>query len=201
MTINHLIIFCENPVEGRVKKILATEIGDENALAIHLALIKHTSDVAKTVMSQRKCYYSEFVSNNDDFEDGHFEKSIQKGEDLGERMYNASKVSFGEWANKVIIIGCDCYDLNAGIIEEAFRALEKNDVVIGPNKDGGVYLLGMNDLSAELLLNKEWNNENVVLDLLIEIKKENKTHYILPTLSEVVTLEDVPEDLKAFIEE
>ncbi len=201
MTINHLIIFCKNPVEGQVKKQLAADIGDESALEIHLALIKHTADVAKSVIAQRKCYYSDFVSNSDEFDDGHFEKSIQKGEDLGERMYNASKVSFGEWANKVIVIGCDCYDLNAGIIEEAFRALDKHDMVIGPAKDGGLYLLGMNDLSADLLLNKEWEHENVILDLLIEIKNENKTHYILPTLNEVITIEDIPDDLKGLIEE
>lgn len=201
MTINHLIIFCKNPVEGQVKKRLATEIGDENALAIHLALIKHTSDVAKTVIAQRKCYYSDFISNKDDFDDGHFEKLIQKGEDVGERLYNAAKTSFGEWANKVVLIGCDCYELNAGIIEEAFRALEENDFVIGPTKEGNLYLLGMNDLPKDLLLEKEWNHENVFLDMLLEIKKANMSHYILPTLSEVISLEDVPDELKDIIEE
>ncbi|CAG5087229.1 TIGR04282 family arsenosugar biosynthesis glycosyltransferase [Parvicella tangerina] len=201
MTINHLIIFCENAVEGQVKERLAAEIGDENALVIYQALVKHTASVAKTVMAQRKCYYSDFISNSDSFDDGHFEKSIQKGEDEGERMYNASKTSFGEWANKVVIVGCDCYEMNAGIIEEAFRALDQNDFVIGPTKEGGVYLLGMNDLSSELLLNKEWGHENVVLDLLLEIKKEHKTHYILPTLSQVNSLEEVPNELRGLIEE
>ena len=201
MTINHLIIFCDNPVEGKVKQILAAEIGDENTLVIYDALLKHTSDVARSVMAQRKCYYSDFISNKDHFDDGHFEKSIQKGEDEGERMYNAAKASFGEWANKVILVGCDCYDLNAGIIEEAFRALDKNDVVIGPTKDGGIYLMGMNDLSSQLLLNKEWGHENEVLDMLLEIKQENMTHYILPTLNEVNTIEDLPEDLKNLLED
>jgi rSAM/selenodomain-associated transferase 1 len=196
MTISHLIIFCENPVEGKVKKRLASEVGEENAMVIYEALVKHTADVAKSVMAQRKCYYSEFISNKDDFDDGHFEKSIQKGEDFGERLYNAAKLSFGEWANKVVIIGSDCYDLNAGIIEEAFRALEKNDFVIGPTKEGGFYLLGMNDLSKGILIDKEWNHENVVLDMLLEIKNERKTHYILPTLNEVNSLEEIPEKLK-----
>lgn len=201
MIINHLIIFCENPNEGEVKQRLAAEIGDENALTIYHALMKHTADVAKSVMAQRKCYYSDYILNKDDFDDGHFEKSIQKGDDLGERIYNAAKISFGEWANKVIVISCDCYDLNAGIIEEAFRALDKNDLVIGPNKEGGFYLLGMKDLSSELLLGKEWNHENVVLDLLLEIKIENKTHYFLPTINEVNTLDEIPPDLRSLIEE
>lgn len=201
MTINHLIIFCENPVEGQVKRRLATEIGEDNALTIHLALTRHIADVAKTVLAQRKCYYSDFISNKDDFDDGHFEKMIQKGEDIGERMYNAAKTSFGEWANKVVLIGCDCYDLNAGIIEEAFNALDHHDFVIGPTKEGGVYLLGMNDLHQEMFIDKEWEHENVVLDMLISIKKERKTHYILPTLNEVVSFEDIPDDLKGLLED
>lgn len=201
MMINHLIIFCDSPADGKIKSRLAADIGDENTLVIYEALLEHTSDVSKSMMAQRKCYYKEHISNNDIFDDGHFEKSIQKGQDFGEKLYNAAKVSFGEWANKVIIIGYDCYELNAGIIEEAFRALDKNDIVIGPSQDGGFYLLGMNDLPKDLLLNKEWDHENVILDMLLEIKKENKTHYLLPTLNLVNALADLPPELKALLDE
>lgn len=201
MNIRHLIIFCENAVQGEVKKRLASEVGEENALVVYEELLSHTADVSKSVMAQRKCYYSQFVANDDFFDDGHFEKLIQKGGDIGEVMYNACKLSFGEWANKVVMVGSSCYDLNAGIIEEAFRALDNHDFVIGPSKDGGFYLLGLNDLYPELFLDRHWDNENVILDTIIEIGKLNKTHYILPTLTLVESIDDVPDHIKDLLEE
>lgn len=200
MNINHLIILCKNAVQGKVKTRLAAEIGDENALVVYKALLEHTASVTKMVMAQRKCYYSEFVENNDFFDDGYFEKLIQKGEDLGEKMYNAAKNSFGEWASKVILIGSDCYEINAGILEEAFRALDESDFVIGPAQDGGYYLIGMKELHQELFLNKEWSHENVMLDTLLEINQLGKSHYILPTLSDVDHFSDLPDEIKPLLE-
>jgi rSAM/selenodomain-associated transferase 1 len=200
MNLSHLIIFVKNAELGKVKTRLAKDIGDENALAIYLALIDHTEQVTRPVLAQKKCYYSDFIANSDVFSDEHYEKSIQKGEDLGERMYNAAKVSSGEWANKIIIIGSDCYDINSGVIEEAFKALDSHDFVIGPAEDGGYYLIGMTEPHSEIFLNKVWSTENVFLDTLLDIKKLKKTHYLLPTLSDVDTIADLPENLKRLLD-
>lgn len=200
MNLSHLIIFVKNAELGKVKTRLAKDIGDENALEIYLALLKHTEQVSKPVLAQKKCYYSDFIANSDVFSDEHYEKSIQKGNDLGERMYNAAKVSSGEWANKIIIIGSDCYDINSGIIEEAFKALDSHDFVVGPAEDGGYYLIGMTELHSEIFLHKMWSNENVFLDTLLDIQRLNKTHYLLPTLSDVDTVEDLPNALKGLLE-
>lgn len=191
---------CKNAILGKVKTRLATDVGDENALMVYQELLKHTADVTKTVIAQRKCYYSDYIENSDYFDDSHFEKMIQKGDDLGERMYNAAKNSFGEWANKVIIVGSDCYELNAGIIEEAFRSLDNHDLVLGPTQDGGYYLIGMKELHSEYFINREWSHENVLLDTLIEANRLGKSHYILPTLNDVDTVNDLPESIKPLLE-
>lgn len=200
MNLSHLIIFTKNAELGKVKTRLAKDVGDESALEIYQALIEHTERVARPVLAQKKCYYSEFIANSDVFKDEYFEKCIQKGDDLGERMYNAAKASSGEWANKIIIIGSDCYDINSGIIEEAFKSLDSHDFVIGPAEDGGYYLIGMTELHPEIFLNKVWSTENVFLDTLLDIQKIKKTHYLLPTLSDVDTVDDLPEDLKNLLE-
>ncbi len=200
MNLSHLIIFAKNAELGKVKTRLAKDVGEENALEIYMALLQHTEQVTRPVLAQKKCYYSDFIANSDMFNDAHYEKSIQKGDDLGERMYNAAKASSGEWANKIIIIGSDCYELNSGIIEEAFKALDSHDFVIGPAEDGGYYLIGMTELYPEIFLNKVWSTENVFLDTLLDIQKLNKTHYLLPTLSDVDTFEDLPENLKGLLE-
>jgi rSAM/selenodomain-associated transferase 1 len=200
LSLSHLIILVKNPELGKVKTRLAKDVGDENALEIYLELIKHTESVTRPVLAQKKVYYSDFVSNEDVFDDGQYEKSIQKGEDLGERMYNAAKDSSGEWASKIIIIGSDCYDINSGIIEEAFKALDSHDFVLGPAEDGGYYLIGMTDLFSEIFINKIWSTENVLLDTLLDIQTLGKTHYLLPTLSDIDTVSDLPDQLRKLLE-
>ena len=199
MSINHLIIFVKNPELGKVKTRLARTIGDEKALYIYKLLLEQTFQVTLPVLAEKKLYYSEFVQNMDQFNDLVYEKYIQSGDALGDKMYNAMKHSFGEWAGKVVLIGSDCFELNSGIIEEAFKALEESDYVLGPAKDGGYYLIGMKELNLEIFQNKEWSSENVFLDTLLDIKNQEKSHYLLPTLSDV-DIEDDLGDLRGYID-
>ena len=200
MSVNHLIIFVKNPELGKVKTRLAKTIGDEKALYIYKLLLEQTFQVTLPVLAEKKLYYSEFVQNMDQFNDLVYEKHIQSGDGLGSKMYHAIKHSFAEWADKVILIGSDCFELNSGIIEEAFKALEESDYVLGPAKDGGYYLIGMKELNLEVFQNKEWSTENVFLDTLLDIKNQGKSHYLLPTLSDVDVEEDLG-DLRGYIEE
>jgi len=190
----------KNPELGKVKTRLAKTIGDENALLIYQLLLEQTFQVTLPVLAEKKVYYSEYIQNIDQFNELVYDKHVQEGEELGEKMYNAFKDSFGEWAQKVIIIGSDCFELNSGIIEEAFKALEINDYVLGPADDGGYYLLGMKELNKSVFENKEWSTENVFLDTLLDIQSQGKTHYLLPTLSDVDTEEDLG-DLRKYIED
>ena len=199
MSINHLIIFVKNPELGKVKTRLARTIGDEKALYIYKLLLEQTFQVTLPVLAEKKLYYSEFVQNMDQFNDLVYEKHIQSGDGLGDKMYNAIKHSFAEWADKVVLIGSDCFELNSGIIEEAFKALEESDYVLGPAKDGGYYLIGMKELNLDLFKNKEWSSENVFLDTLLDIKNQEKSHYLLPTLSDV-DIEDDLGDLRGYID-
>ena len=101
-----------------------------------------------------------------------------------------------EGAEKVIIIGSDCYDLKTEIIEGAFDALSANDVVIGPAEDGGYYLIGMKKRHKNLFENKEWGTSNVLLDSILTIKEQKLSYQLMPTLNDVDTIEDMPTELK-----
>jgi hypothetical protein len=193
-----LILFVKNKELGKVKTRLAKTIGDEKALFIYKALLQHTRKVAEKVEALRKVYYSKFIDSNDEFESDLFEKRIQVQEDLGIKMYNAFKDSFGERADKVVLIGSDCYEINEDIIEKAFNSLDDNDYVIGPAHDGGYYLIGMRSLNKSIFENMIWSTENVMLDTLLDIKEQNKTYFLLPTLTDVDHEKDLGE-LKNFL--
>lgn len=199
-SINHLIIFIKNPELGKVKTRLAKTVGEDNALYIYKLLIEHTYQISLPVNAEKHVYYSSFIENSDQFNDVIFRKNIQKGENLGERMANAIKDSLGNWANKVVLIGSDCYELNSGIIEEAFLMLDKHDVVIGPAEDGGYYLIGMKNLHDKLFKNKEWSGPDVMLDTILDCSDLGLSHYLLPTLNDVDEEKDLGE-LKNFLRE
>lgn len=198
--INHLIVFIKNPELGKVKTRLAKTVGEDNALYIYKLLIEHTYQISLPVNAEKHVYYSSFIENSDQFNDIIFRKNIQKGKDLGERMSNAIKDSLGNWASKVVLIGSDCYELNSGIIEEAFLMLDKHDVVIGPAEDGGYYLIGMKNLHDKLFKNKEWSGPDVMLDTILDCNDLGLSHYLLPTLNDVDEEEDLGE-LKNFLRE
>lgn len=188
---NLLIIFVKNAQIGKVKTRLAATIGDEAALEIYIKLLKYTANIAQQVNAKKAVYYSSFLEENDEFDSGIFYKYLQTGDHLGKKMANAFIKSFSLKYEKVVIIGSDCLDLNEQIINEAFNKLDYNDVVIGPAKDGGYYLLGMKTYYPYLFENKQWSTENVCVDTILDCKKNNLKYILLDTISDI----DVESDL------
>ncbi|PCH64872.1 MAG: glycosyltransferase [Bacteroidetes bacterium] len=188
-----LMIFVKNPELGKVKTRLASTIGDGKALEIYKTLLAHTCTIANFIVFDKAVFYLENIAHNDLWHNEKFQKYLQNGEDLGERMLNAFTFAFAVGYKRVVIIGSDCIQLTPKIINEAFEMINTNDVVIGPAKDGGYYLLGMNKLYLELFHNKIWSSENVLLDTLIDLKKMNVSYKLLETLSDVDREEDLGE--------
>jgi len=141
------------------------------------------------VSADKAVYYSVKVRENDIWDASIFQKHQQVGEDLGIRMLHAFKNGFKTGYEKVMVIGSDLYDLTAETIENAFIALENNEVVIGPAEDGGYYLLGMNSLEEKVFKNKEWGTETVRKDTLEDLK--DKKVFLLGELNDVDVFEDI----------
>ena len=70
------------------------------------------------------------------------DETKQKGANFSERFSNAFSSLFKQGYDKVISIGNDTPNLTTKHIKEAIHLLSKQQMVLGPSKDGGVYLLG-----------------------------------------------------------
>jgi hypothetical protein len=184
-----LLVFTRNPELGKVKTRLAKKVGAETALKIYTFLLERTRDIAAKVASDKAVYYSVKIRENDIWDATIFQKHQQFGEDLGLRMLHAFKNGFKAGYEKVMIIGSDLYDLTAETIENAFIALENNEVVIGPAEDGGYYLLGMNSLEEKIFKNKDWGTETVRKDTLEDLK--DKKVFLLGELNDIDIFEDI----------
>ena len=186
-----LIIFVKNPVLGKVKTRLADALGEANALLIYQKLLQHTCLVTTNIFLDKYVFYMEYINRNDLWKNELYEKELQAGNDLGERMKNAFELLFKKGYKEVVIIGSDCYELTEEIIMNAFDQLRQKNVVIGPAKDGGYYLLGMNVFIPQLFTGKSWSTNKVFQETLAEIKSSNYSLHRLPVLNDVDTPADV----------
>ena len=186
---NLLLIFARNPELGKAKTRLAKTVGDETALEIYKFLLEKTRDVSLEVASDKAIYYSVKIREHDIWDRNNYQKHQQVGEDLGFRMQHAFKNGFDTGYEKVMIIGSDLYDLTTQNIENAFKELDNNDIVIGPAEDGGYYLLGMKSLQKKVFKNKDWGTETVRQDTLADLK--DKKVFLLEELNDIDVFEDI----------
>lgn len=193
---NALIIFVRKPEYGKVKTRLAATLGKTKALEMYELLLQHTHFEAEKTEAEKFIFYTNEVCADDRWND--YKKFAQQGNDLGSRMENAFKKNFDEHYENIIIIGSDCFELTSEIIEAAFSLLEKNDVVIGPAKDGGYYLLGMKKMHPTIFENIQWSTSEVFNQTIQKIETLNLSYEMLPVLSDVDTVHDLPDELKNF---
>lgn len=184
-----LIIFSRNPELGKCKTRLAKTIGDESALDIYNYLLQHTAHIAEQVKADRYIFYSENIKKDDIWNTATFNKKLQEGVDLGDRMENAFAELFELGYEKAIIIGSDLLDLTSNDVTEAYEFLNNFETVIGPAKDGGYYLLGMKKLNSDVFKNKDWGTSSV-LEKTLEDLQENEVH-LLKELNDIDTFEDM----------
>ncbi|MDB2701862.1 TIGR04282 family arsenosugar biosynthesis glycosyltransferase [Flavobacteriaceae bacterium] len=183
-----LLVFCKNPVLGKVKTRLAASIGEQKALDIYQALLQKTAQVLFDVAIEIQLYYSSHIDNEDIFQKNSITKKVQSGNDLGIRMANAFNEGFLTHS-PVVIIGTDLWTLNVLDIHKAFKALKTHKTVIGPSADGGYYLLGLQGFIPTLFKEKKWGSTTVLTDTLNDLKKEDV--YLLEEKNDIDTYNDL----------
>lgn len=186
-----LLIFMKNPVFGKAKTRLAKTIGDAKALEVYSILLEHTFKITTSLSYDKFIFYSDFITQNDIWKKNCYHQQLQEGDDLGKRMHSAFASIFSQHYEKAVIIGSDCYELTSEIIERAFDALDTHDVVIGPAKDGGYYLLGIKSLQSALFQDKRWSTNSVLQDTINDIQKMKLKFALLETLNDIDEVEDL----------
>jgi rSAM/selenodomain-associated transferase 1 len=141
-------------------------------------------------------YYSDFIDTDDSWSGEIYQKFLQAGGDLGEKMESAFRSGFKAGYTAICIVGTDCLELTGKIVKEAFLKLLTHEVVIGPAVDGGYYLLGMKCLQPALFKNKNWGTGTVLTQTLDDIKLLGLSCWQLQPLNDVDRIEDLPPDFQ-----
>tara|TARA_B100000795_G_scaffold229836_1_gene187040 strand:- start:886 stop:1485 length:600 start_codon:yes stop_codon:yes gene_type:complete len=187
-----IIIFVKNPELGKVKSRLANSIGEEGALKVYKYLLEFTHRIIKnTNADQLFLFHNEKIIEANKWSILNCENKVQISGSLGEKMKNSFEFVFSKGFDNVVILGSDCLEITSKIINEGFSKLENTNVVIGPAKDGGYYLLGLNKVIPSLFKNMPWSASDLLVETIKKITKEKLNYKLLPVLSDVDYLEDL----------
>ena len=90
----------------------------------------------------------------------------QVGNSFGERLANATEEIFNLGYQNVIIIGNDCPTLSVQTLQKTDQLFDESKLVLGPAKDGGLYLIGINQavFDKKIFVNFSWETNNLCLD-------------------------------------
>ncbi|MFT7018501.1 MAG: rSAM/selenodomain-associated transferase 1 [Cyclobacteriaceae bacterium] len=175
-----------------VKTRLAKDIGQDMAMEVYKELVSFTAEISDKVKNVDKAvYYSLYVEMWDFFNDEKYQKSIQQGNDLGQRMLNAFYDAFEEGYEKVVLIGSDTPDISKKLIIEAYAKLDDSDVVVGPAEDGGYYLIGMKDAHKELFEGMTYSHADVYQELMETAEDMSLKVSTIQTLFDIDTVDDM----------
>lgn len=188
---DHLIVLLKNPIHGKAKTRVAARVGEEAALTVYNELLAHLKEFLSTLESINiHLFFSDSITDTGIFSD-QFEHHLQSGADLGQRMLNAAKtVKAIDNHAKIVIIGSDCPYICKEHINEAFNSLNSYNITFGPALDGGYYLIGFQEVTADLFNNITWSTEHVLADSLSTASKCNLTYALMSMLSDVDTYDD-----------
>lgn len=91
----------------------------------------------------------------------------QIGNTFGERYSNAFQQVFNKGYDKVISIGNDCPGLTKGLLLNAAQKLSIYDVVVGPARDGGAYLIALTKsvFDEEKFSKLQWKSSHLLSNL------------------------------------
>ena len=194
-----LLVFARLPEHGAVKTRLASEIGDDRALAVYSAMLR---DALASIGDSKEGTEVEILWAPTEGADGEALASafgdralaMQTGESLGDRLSMAfSERFFFHRTERIIAVGVDDPTIPRPLIDRAFDLLESCDWVVGPARDGGYYLIGCRGpaFESEAFQEIAWGTSSVFSSTIAKIRAWQRNLAILPMRSDIDTAEDL----------
>jgi hypothetical protein len=160
-----LVVFCRYPVPGRVKTRLIPALGPLGAAELHRRLAERTVALAERAAGERGADLEVACSGGSrravERWLGRGRRLVpQSGADLGERMASAFRSAFREGVRRVVLVGTDIPGLTNRDMDCALDELRSASLVLGPSRDGGYWLIGL-DRPAEVFSGVPWGTSEV----------------------------------------
>jgi len=191
-----LIVFSRYPEPGKTKTRLASALGMEGAARLQREMAAHALSRARAFAAGRPVglevhYEGGSVGRMAEWLGPGLAYRPQAGGDLGARMEHAVAEAFRTGAERVVLVGTDCPGIATTILRSAFNLLGLFDLVLGPARDGGYYLIGLRREAPELFRDIPWGTATVAARTLAAAAELGLRAVTVDPLVDV----DRPEDL------
>lgn len=184
----HLVIFARAPQAGRVKRRLGAEIGTLEAARFYRSLLAR--QIAHLAKDRRWTVWL-FVTPDTALDHIVWRDLVpavrrrpQRQGDLGQRM----KLPFLSLPpGPVVLVGSDIPHLRSHHVARAFALLGQHDLVFGPARDGGFWLIGakrMRPLPQTLFAGVRWSTSTTLAETLASLPR-HATTALADTLDDV----------------
>lgn len=197
---NQVGVFAKYWLPGTVKTRLAESVGAQTAadlyqLFLRLTLVRTAQAVELARPPSVVCVLAyapperqaAFADLGGDF----WTIEPQSEGSLGGRMSDYFENAFSKGCQKVLLIGSDSPDLPQAILGDALRRLDSASVVLGPSKDGGYYLIGMNEFRPDLFESIAWSTTTVFAQTVAALESSGTSWSSLPVWYDVDQFSDL----------
>lgn len=189
-----LLLFVRYPEAGRVKTRLAKSVGPQEAARIYQKLAETNLKAIHPLTRQGVEIVIFFDPPEREEAVKHWLQGpyqyVSQGEGgLGERITHGFEKSFLRGMKKVVILGSDTLNLRTEILQQAYEALTSSDLVLGPAKDGGYYLIGLRRPEPRLFQDIPWSTSRVLALTRLRAEELGLSYTLLEELEDLDEIE------------
>lgn len=190
---NTLFVVAKRPVPGQTKTRLCPPLSHVQAADLYECFLRDTLGVMRQV-DHVQCVISFLPEAAEDYFH-HVAPDMglccQHGNSLGERLEHLLTEALAGGSQRAVVMDSDSPTLPAEYISQAFDHLTDADVVIGPTRDGGYYLIGMKQPQPHLLRDVQMSTPHVLHDTLALAEATGLVVSLLPVWYDVDTIDDL----------
>ena len=196
---NALAVMAKAPVPGSVKTRMVPPLTQEQAAALYRAILR--DQLEHLIRLAAIDLYVAFTPDDaaalmKSVVPAAFECFPQRGEDLGERMQEIFAELWRRGHRNLVLIGSDVPAPPLDFFHDAFNALAGKgepevQVVFGPSRDGGYYLVGMNQSTPEIFDGMTWSHDRVLAQTTAKLTGLGIDFRLLPSWFDLDTIADL----------
>ncbi len=188
-----LLVVAKQPAPGQTKTRLCPPLIPTQAASLYECFLRDTLDTMRQVPGAQ-CVIGYLPENAADY----FRQlapdmglALQRGDSLGERLDHLLTGALNNGAQKALVMDSDSPTLPAAYLSQAFDLLDEADVVLGPTRDGGYYLIGLKQPQPQLLRQVQMSTPHVLSDTLALAESTGLTVSLLPAWYDVDTIAEL----------
>jgi rSAM/selenodomain-associated transferase 1 len=193
-----LAVIAKEPVAGLAKTRLVPALGAAGAARAAAAMLADTLAAVRASGAEPwLCFTPAAAGERLGRLAPGFGLLAQAAGDLGDRLAACLADLLAAGADRVAIVGADTPHIPQASYRRAFAMLDEADVVLGPARDGGYYLVAAKAARPELFVGVPMGTEIVLAETLARAAGDRLVVALLPPLRDLDRVEDLAAALAA----